>query len=712
MKLALVTALSPLRSPAAALLDVILPSLSEQAELQLLPHSPEQVHESHSIHHHVRPQADLPAMLDAGEIDLPVYFAADNDYHAAQIRYIRGYPGLLVLLSPSMHSTLARITEESGDLEGYRDLLIAEYGETARTWPERFLWRSDSDRIKARLPLDGALCNRSLRVLAPANRVSKLRNRYPDVPIDELPDAAQPQAVADAIIAAAQLACTSPRTVSTAPGTDWPSVEVLIVGYNCKRIITPTLQSVAEQDYPNLKCTLVDNSSVDGTGDFVRENFPAVQVVNSAVNLGFAGGNNLVMEHSTAKYVVLLNQDAVARPDFVRELVRVAERDDNIAAVGGKMLMLRCPTIFNSTGITVNEGGFAVDRQIGEKDENPCPVPENVFGACGGAKLVRSASIREVGGFDETFFMYFEDVDLCWRMRLAGKQILYAPLAIVHHDWFGDLDDQTKKPPESEDQINAKTLRRRSLCERNRMQCVLKNLEWGHLLTTINEMRKYDRHRCRAIAEAIVRGDNIGYLEMVRRAIRSAWIWNFRRILSVWKRRRVIQKTRILNDEQMGHFVDKGIVEPSHVGDLDIIHDRHCAQGVSKLVMGVNDQQSLGPGWYGPETIDNSDYCLRWNKGRAWLYLSSDKPTSTLKIRLARGPSNTDLSVAVGTTELKPQPVAGDGLHIMEFKLTEQEPDNQLVEVRLDCASFRPSDLKDVNDHRTLGVQVAEVWLE
>lgn len=717
MKLALVTALSPLPSPASALVDRLLPELTGLAEIQLLPHAPENVGGSHSPYHLVRAQAELPDMLAAGAVDLPVYFAADNDYHAAQIRYIREFPGLLLLLSPSMHKTIARITEQSGDLDAYRALFIEEYGEAARDWPERFLWRTDSARVQARLPLDGCLCRRSLRVLAPASRLAGLQARYPDVPIDELPDLDDPGAVAAAIVRAADQAITAPRAITALastvwPAREWPSVEVLLVGYNCKKIISPALNSIAAQDYPNFRCTLVDNASADGTGDFVRENFPFVEVVDSKENLGFAGGNNLVMEHSEAKYVVLFNQDAIARPDFIRELVRVAERDDDIASVGGKMLMLRCPTIFNSSGIVMNEGGFAVDRQIGEKDADPTPVPEQVFGACGGAQLLRASTIREIGGFDETFFMYCEDVDLCWRMRLAGKQVLYAPLAVVHHDWFGDLDDKSDQPPETEDEVNAKTLRRRSLCERNRMQCILKNLEWGHLLRVLNKLRKYDRLRCRWVGEAITRGDNINYLKMVRRAIRSAWTWNLRRAFSMWQRRRKIQRSRILTDAQLRDFVDAGVMEPSHVGDLQIIHDRHCAEGSTKLQMGVNDQKALGPGWHGPEPIADQEYSLRWNKGLAWAYLKATDPGKTFKIRLARGPIETQLHVTLGTQDLGSQTVASEGMHVMEFALPREQPTEQLIEIRLENSTFRPSDLHEVEDHRVLGLQVAELWLE
>jgi GT2 family glycosyltransferase len=546
--------------------------------------------------------------------------------------------------------------------------------------------------------------------LVSADRAEMLRKRHPDIPVTELPDLENPERVAKAILSAAAEVLANPRAIDPLPPGDWPSVEVLIVAYNCKRIVRPVLESIAAQDYPNLRCTLVDNSSSDGTGAFVRESFPFVNVVTCSENLGFAGGNNVVLEHSDAKYVVLLNQDAVARPDFVRELVRAAERDETIAAVGGKILMLRCPTIFNSTGILVNEGGFAVDRQIGEKDEDPSPVPENVFGACGGAQLVRSSVIRRIGGFDESFFMYYEDVDLCWRMRLAGLRVLYAPLAVVLHDWFGDLDDDSEVKSASE--VDAKTRRRTYLCERNRLQCVLKNLQLGHLVRVLKRLWKYDKGRLELIRKEIAGCYDTDSAGITGRAIRSAWTWNLRHAFSIFLRRRRVQKWRVVSDEAMREFVAEGVVELSDRCDLHVLHDRHCAKASPRLVVGINDQKALGPGWYAREPVADQKWDLRWSNGRAWLYVEAVREAHTLKIRLARGPFETKLRVILGRQDLGSRPIEQEGMHVIAFTLPRPQPVQKQIEVRLESNTFQLSKLHDGADHRVLGVQVAELWLE
>ena len=108
-------------------------------------------------------------------------------------------------------------------------------------------------------------------------------------------------------------------------------------------------------------------------------------VRQATYNAGASSGNNLVFRTTKSKYVVLLNQDAYAQRNWVTELVRAAEMDERIGSVGSKMLFFRCPTLLNSTAIEINEAGWGWDRQVGERDENPSPMPEEVFGGCGGA---------------------------------------------------------------------------------------------------------------------------------------------------------------------------------------------------------------------------------------------------------------------------------------------------------------------------------------
>ena len=280
--------------------------------MHLLPGAPEQVDAGAFPDEEVRACADLPHLLATRAVDVPVYFFADHDENAHQVRFVREFPGVLVLLSANVHRTLARLTEASGSVEEYRELLVEEHGESARGWPERFLWSPDRDRVRARLPLTGVLCRRSHVVLAPPAIAERLRRRHHGIPIVDLPE--DPESAAAAILDAAE----TRRDIPPLPPREWPLVEVVTVAYNSRKIIEPGLRSIMDQDYPNLICTVVDNASADGTAEFVRERFPKVNLIASQENLGFAGGNNLAFARSQAKYVVLFNQDAIARRDFVR----------------------------------------------------------------------------------------------------------------------------------------------------------------------------------------------------------------------------------------------------------------------------------------------------------------------------------------------------------------------------------------------------------
>ena len=710
MKLALVSPLPPLGSPAAGLVVDLLPHLGDHAELRLLPHAPEQADRERFDSTPIDPCADLPHLLATGAVDLPVYFVADDLLHAHQVRFVREFPGLLVLLTPGVHRILAALTEESGDLDAYRELLVEEHGETARGWPERFLWRSDRERLRDRLPLAGVLCRRSLGVLAPSGVAGLLRGRCADVPIDDLPSFDDPSAIAAKILEIARRVIARPRAVTELPQPSWPSVDVVIVSYNSRRIIAPALRSIVDQDYPNLTCTVVDSASTDGTAQHVRDEFPEVDVVASPTNVGFSGGNNIAFARSKAKYVVLFNQDAVARRDFVRELVRVAERDDNVGAVGAKMLMMRCPTILNSTGVIMNEGGFAVDRCIGDKDVDPSPVPDRVFAACGGAKLVRTDLLQKLGGFDPSFFMYCEDVDLCWRLRLAGKEILYAPLAVVYHDWHGDLDGDAE--PQSKDEIDARTRRRRMLCERNRMQCVIKNYSFGTMLRTLLRLRRYDKIRYRHLDHAIANGIDVAAARLARGAIKEANRWCVLHFFSILRRRFRSRACRRVSDEDVTAYIDPGVGEPHHVGDLFIVNDRHSAQSTARLQMGLNDHRALGSGWHPLEQVPGEESGARWCKRRAWLYIDAETPSRKLMLRLGRGAIEPNLHVKVGAQDLGRHSVEHGDLHVIEIDLPIAQDPAKAIEIELRCDAFRPSDIADSDDRRELGVRVAEVWLE
>lgn len=208
------------------------------------------------------------------------------------------------------------------------------------------------------------------------------------------------------------------------------AVSAVVVNYQGRAFIRDCVASVrAALD----DVVVVDNASSDGSAELVREEFPDVTMVELNRNAGFGAAVNAGLRHCSAPWVFLLNNDATVEPGAIAELLAVGEGGERVASVAAQMRFRVRPDLINSAGITVDRLGVASDRLLG------CPVerseihPVEVFGASAGAALLRRSMLDELGGFDERFFVFLEDVDLAWRARMRGWRAMYAPAAVVHH---------------------------------------------------------------------------------------------------------------------------------------------------------------------------------------------------------------------------------------------------------------------------------------
>lgn len=213
-----------------------------------------------------------------------------------------------------------------------------------------------------------------------------------------------------------------------------PETSVIILNRNGRELLAPCLESVLAQEVQGgFEVVCVDNGSDDGSGDLVRESFPGVRLVEAGRNLGFAAGNNLGLREATGRYIVLLNNDTRARPGFLAALRRRAASNPKAAAVTAKLLFAARPDVIQNAGVLLLDDGAGVDRGAGEPDSETYAAAAEVFGFCGAGALLRREALEDAGTFDEAFFMYYEDTDLSWRLRLRGWHILYEPAAIVEH---------------------------------------------------------------------------------------------------------------------------------------------------------------------------------------------------------------------------------------------------------------------------------------
>jgi GT2 family glycosyltransferase len=221
-----------------------------------------------------------------------------------------------------------------------------------------------------------------------------------------------------------------------------PFVTVVVVSWQGRQLIAPCLASLRRQTLPH-RVVVVDNASTDGTAEFLAAEHPEVDVVRTSENLGFAGGVAAGLEAVDTPYVALLNNDAEAEPGWLAALVDCLAAHPEAAAVTSRMLLADRPGVLNNTGVVLLPDGRGADRGLGEPD-TAWTEPGEVFGFSGGAALLRTAAVREVGGFPREFFLYYEDTDVSWRLRLAGWTVRYAPAAVVRHQHSATVDQRSE----------------------------------------------------------------------------------------------------------------------------------------------------------------------------------------------------------------------------------------------------------------------------
>ena len=217
---------------------------------------------------------------------------------------------------------------------------------------------------------------------------------------------------------------------------DAPLVSVVILNWNGKHFLKNCLSSVLNSDYPNFEIIFVDNASIDGSVEYVLKNFgfdKRLKVIKNNKNLGYTGGNNVGIKYAKGKYVVLLNNDTKVEPSWLRELVKVMELNPDVGIAQSKLLLLNNPRLIDCAGGFIDPFGYGYERGHLEKDKGQYDKVDNIFYSKGASIIIRREILKKVGLFDEDFFMYFDEADLCWRVWLAGYRVVLCPTSIVYH---------------------------------------------------------------------------------------------------------------------------------------------------------------------------------------------------------------------------------------------------------------------------------------
>jgi GT2 family glycosyltransferase len=215
-------------------------------------------------------------------------------------------------------------------------------------------------------------------------------------------------------------------------------VSVVVVNWNGKHLLSACLEGLRGQQYKCFATIVVDNGSSDGSVDFIKSRFPEVAVIALPENLGFAAANNFAIKSVNTDYIALLNNDAVPDPLWLEKLVEALDRHPEAGIAASKMIFEEDRKTIDRAGDGYTTAGAALLRGRGEPMER-YDKPERVFGACAGAALYRTEMFRDIGLFDEDFFILYEDVDISFRAQLKGYVCSYIPEAIVYHRGSGTI---------------------------------------------------------------------------------------------------------------------------------------------------------------------------------------------------------------------------------------------------------------------------------
>ena len=295
-----------------------------------------------------------------------------------------------------------------------------------------------------------------------------------------------------------------------------PSVAIVILNWNGKHYLEQFLPSVLATTYSNFRIVVADNNSSDGSVTFLNQSYPSIEVILLEKNFGFAKGYNEALKKVEAEYYVLLNSDVEVMPNWLEPIISLLEQDKKYAACQPKILAYKNKSVFEYAGAGggwLDAYGYPFARgrvfDICEKDTGQYNTTEEVFWASGAALVIKSQVYHQMEGFDEYFFAHQEEIDLCWRMQLAGYKLFCCPHSVVYHVGGGTLPRGNSK----------KTF----LNFRNNQVMLWKNLPWREKWWKVPYRQALDQI---SALKGLVSGDG-GYFIAIIKAHLAFTIWLF-----------------------------------------------------------------------------------------------------------------------------------------------------------------------------------------
>ena len=226
-------------------------------------------------------------------------------------------------------------------------------------------------------------------------------------------------------------------------------IAVVILNWNGKKWLKKFLPIVIEKS-SMANVYIADNASTDNSVNFIEDNFPSVKIIQNQLNEGYAKGYNDALKDLKEKYFVLLNSDIEVTDNWIEPIINLMEENPNISACQPKILDYNNKDSFEYAGASggyIDNLGYPFTRgrifDSIESDNNQYDDVKEIFWASGACLFVRADHFNEVNGFDNDFFAHQEEIDLCWRLKIQGYQLMVHPRSVVYHVGGGTLDDSS-----------------------------------------------------------------------------------------------------------------------------------------------------------------------------------------------------------------------------------------------------------------------------
>ena len=327
-------------------------------------------------------------------------------------------------------------------------------------------------------------------------------------------------------------------------------VTIVSVGFQSAAVLDEMLSSVPS----GVPVVFVDNNSGDGSQELLEREYSRYALFSNQQNLGYCGGANLGIRQAQGEYVLLLNPDVILEPDVLQRLLAAAQQRPDAGIFAGKLLRFDRNTL-DSTGQFLRRNLTPLERGYNQPDRGQYSQAGAVFSACGAAAFYRRAMLEDIclhgDYFDESYFAFYEDLDIGWRAQLFGWKACYVPDAVIYHYRGGGLSGQTRTTHwfESLPFVPKFSFFRKPLFVQqhiilNRYLTLLKNASWRDLFFSIPALLKLDLLLW-------------GYV-VCTRPVLSKTIWEFLKLLpATLEKRREIQRRRVVSSAYLRKYIQR-----------------------------------------------------------------------------------------------------------------------------------------------------------